>query len=57
MEKERMVLPPPSGYMKELAQLCGCKRTTVWRALKQNGRGEKCDMVRKMYKTKYVDGK
>jgi hypothetical protein len=57
MEKEKMILPPPAGYVKELARLCQCGEATVWRALRRNGRGEKCDMVRKMYRTKYVEGK
>jgi hypothetical protein len=57
MENKRNVLPPPSGYVTELARLCGCGRVTVFNALKRNAKGPKAELVRKMYRTKYVEGK
>lgn len=52
MVKQR-ILPPPTGYIQELARLCGCGRVTVYMALKRNAKGPKAEMVRKMYRTKY----
>jgi len=46
--------PPKHGYINELAKLCGCSRHTVRLALQENQRGEKSEMVRKMYRAKYV---
>ena len=54
---KQRILPPPTGYMQELARLCDCGRTTVYLALKKNSKGPKAEMVRKMYRTKYVNGK
>jgi hypothetical protein len=50
----KSVIVPPSGYVNELAKLCGCSRITVYNALRKGLRGEKSDMVRKMYRTKYI---
>jgi hypothetical protein len=50
----KQVIIPPSGYVNELARLCGCSRATVFNALCKNRHGEKADMVRKMYRTKYI---
>jgi hypothetical protein len=55
--KQIKIRVPKHGYIGELAKLCGCCRLTVTRALRQNWPGEKSDMVRKMYRTKYVEGK
>ena len=52
-----VIAPPPAGYVGELARLCGCSRATVFNALRKGQRGEKSEMVRKMYRTKYVGGK
>jgi hypothetical protein len=52
MEKENK--PPRHGYINELAKLCGCSRHTVRLALFDNQTGVKSEMVRKMYRTKYV---
>jgi hypothetical protein len=58
MEKEQTgIILPPAGYVSELAKLCDCSQMTVWRALRRNWPGDKADMVRKMYRTKYVNGK
>jgi hypothetical protein len=54
IKSERVILPPPAGYVNELARLCGCSRATVFNALRRGQAGEKADMVRKMYRTKYV---
>jgi hypothetical protein len=57
MEEKRNVLPPPSGYVNALAKLCGCNRSTVFNALKRNAKGQKAEMVRRMYRTKYAGGR
>jgi hypothetical protein len=57
MEEKKGLLPPPAGYAKELAKLCGCGPVTVWKALHRGARGPKADMVRKMYRAKYVEGR
>jgi len=44
---------PPPGYVSDLANLCGCTRATVHNALRKNARGEKADLVRRMYRAKY----
>jgi len=49
------ILPPPPGYVKELAMLCGCDRTTVHNALRKNMPGRKSDLVRNMYRVKYCN--
>ena len=46
--------PPRQGWVNELAELCGCCRQTASNAIRKNAPGEKADMVRKMYLTKYV---
>jgi hypothetical protein len=56
MEERKLNLPKP-GYVNELAKLCGCSRQTVWNALRTGAKGEKADMVRKMYRTKYLSNK
>jgi hypothetical protein len=57
-EKEkRNVTAPPVGWVNELAKLCQCSRATVWNAIRRNAKGDKAEMVRKMYRTKYVLGK
>lgn len=54
MEKQTVIVKPPRhGYINELAKLCDCSRHTVRLALFDSQRGEKSDMVRKMYRTKY----
>ena len=58
MEKQIEIKKPPKhGYINELAKLCGCSRHTVRLAIQENQKGEKSEMVRKMYRTKYVLGK
>jgi hypothetical protein len=47
--------PPRRGWINELAKLCGCTRQTVSRAVFENSPGEKSDMVRKMYRTKFEE--
>lgn len=44
---------PRHGYINELARLCSCSRHTVRKALFENAKGTKADLVRKMYKTNY----
>lgn len=44
---------PKHGYIIELAKLCNCNRNTVRRALFEGKRGEKSDLVRKVYNAKY----
>jgi hypothetical protein len=53
MKTDRIIVPP-SGYVNELAKLCGCTRATVFNALRKDSKGDKADMVRKMYRTKYI---
>lgn len=45
---------PRHGYISELAKLCNCNRKTVTRALFEGNTGKKSDLVRKMYKSRYV---
>lgn len=40
---------PRHGYIKKLSKLCKCNRLTVSRALFENSKGVKADLVRKMY--------
>lgn len=49
--------PPPTGFINELARLCDCSRHTVRTAIYNDARGEKAEMVRKMYRTKYINNK
>ena len=51
--KENSVFVPPTGYINELAKLCGCTRQTVNNALRKNARGEKADLIRRMFRAKY----
>ena len=44
----------PNGYINDLAKLCGCSRETVRNALRKNQRGEKADLVRRIYRAKYM---
>jgi hypothetical protein len=56
MEKQTAIKKPPRhGFISELAKLCGCSRHTVRTAIYDNTSGEKADIVRKMYRTKYGD--
>ncbi|MDR2816157.1 MAG: helix-turn-helix domain-containing protein [Proteiniphilum sp.] len=58
MEKKEIKIDVlPVGYVSELARLCGCSRATVWNALRGRVKGKKSDMVRKMYRTKYLNEK
>ncbi len=41
------------GYISELAALCNCSRHTVRRALFEGQKGEKSDLVRKMFQANY----
>lgn len=47
--------PPPTGFINELARLCNCSRQTVRTAIYNDALGEKAEMVRKMYRTKYIN--
>jgi hypothetical protein len=46
-------MPPPHGWVSELAKLAGCTRTTVYTAIYKNADGKKADRVRRMYRAKY----
>ena len=52
--KSSSVFVPPTGYINELAKLCGCTRQHVRNSLRKNLRGEKADLVRRMFRAKYV---
>jgi hypothetical protein len=52
---EKVERPPKYGYVNELARLCGCSRHTVRLALFDGQEGKKSNMVRKMYRTKYIN--
>ncbi len=54
MDKENIKQIPKHGYINELARLCNCNRATVTRALYENQKGEKSDLVRRLYYLKYV---
>ena len=53
--KPNSVFVPPAGYVTELAKLCGCTRATVNNALRKNMRGEKAEIVRRVFRTKYAE--
>ena len=54
MEKQTAIKKPPRhGFINELAKLCSCSRHTVRLAIYDNQPGDKSDLVRKMYRTKY----
>ena len=55
MKTNVKIIVPPAGYVTELTRLCGCTRQTVRNALRTNMRGEKADLVRRMYRAKYVN--
>jgi DeoR/GlpR family transcriptional regulator of sugar metabolism len=55
MNETKELKVPDHGYVNELAKLCGCSRQTVRNALRTGMKGEKSDMVRKMYRTKYLN--
>ena len=46
---------PPTGYVKELARICGCTEATVWNALRKNSPGDKADRVRRVFRAKYMN--
>ncbi len=41
------------GYITELATLCNCSRHTVRKALFEEQKGEKSNLVRKMFEANY----
>ena len=45
---------PRHGFINELAKLCKCSRHTVRLALYEGQRGEKSDLVRRVYQNRYV---
>jgi DeoR/GlpR family transcriptional regulator of sugar metabolism len=55
MNETKELKVPDHGYVNELAKLCDCSRQTVRNALRTGMKGEKSDMVRKMYRTKYLN--
>jgi len=55
VENRAGIFVPPQGYVNELAKLCRCDRRTVNNALRKNMRGEKAELVRRMYRAKYLN--
>ena len=49
-ETSKAAMPPPHGYISELAALCKCNRKTVTRALFKGQQGKKSDEVRATFK-------
>ena len=47
------VVPPPHGYVNEIAKILGCHRVTVSNALKKNAKGILAEQARQLYKVKY----
>lgn len=47
----------PYGCIGELAKLSGCCRKTVYNAIRRNGRGEKAEKIRELYRAKYLTNK
>ncbi|MEN6444602.1 MAG: ATP-binding protein, partial [Candidatus Cloacimonas sp.] len=47
------VVPPPHGYINEIAKILGCHRVTVSNALKKNAKGILAEQARQIYKIKY----
>ena len=43
------------GFINELARLCNCNRQTVRTAIYDGATGTKAELVRKMYKTNYIN--
>jgi hypothetical protein len=52
-QKEFINQPPRHGFIGELAELCKCSRHTVRLAIYENQSGEKSELVRKVYKSRY----
>lgn len=55
--KTQATILPPRGYCKELAELAGCSTRTVISALRHNRAGVKAELVRKLFRTKYLNEK
>jgi len=51
----KKIIIPPKGFMNEIAEMVGCNRHTVRRALRDNAPGKKCDKIRRLYQAKYVN--
>ncbi len=48
---------PPIGWGRKLAKLCQVSLPTVTRAIRYNGEGEKCELVRAKYRELYLTDK
>jgi len=53
-ESGKRHVPPPHGYITELARVCNCNRKTVTRALFKEQQGKKANEVRAMFQQLFV---
>ena len=56
MEKlnELPIILPPKGWTEDLAKLAGCCKKTVYNAIRRNSNGKKADLIRELYRTKFL---
>lgn len=52
--KEQPIILPPSGWTGDLAKLSGCCKKTVYNAIRRNSQGKKAELIRKIYRIKYL---
>lgn len=48
---------PETGWGRRLAKECGVSLMTVTKAIRYNGNGEKCELVRAKYRELYLTDK
>ena len=55
MKNQTSIILPPKGWKKELAKLSKSCKKTVYNAIRCNGKGEKADKIRALYRAKYIN--
>ena len=53
--KTQVIIIPPTGWKKELAQLANATERTVYNAIRKNSKSEKADKIRALFRSRYIN--